>query len=139
MKSVSCKSKSSSVVDTYTYTFNPNSTTQISIGANAGVSNLMFDLFDKDNKNVGYVMYDGDLRNVQNITYNDARGSIFLNNNKDLITISNVVLTGEGTLAADGNFTAKAIYTSGKYKNKDVVVSVSVNDTNLRTMKIISH
>jgi hypothetical protein len=132
------KTQKTTVVEVYTYTFNENSTTQLSTGSNASVGNLMFSLYDKDVKNVGYIMFTSSFREItsNNLNYGNSQCGIFLNNNKNLLSFSNGVLT-EPSLSADtSTISVKAIYGSGKYQDKDVTVKIEIGETNKRTITI---
>lgn len=122
----------------YNFTFDTNFTTQSSIGQDSSLSSLMYDLFDDNNRFVGYIMFSANFREVQDskkinsssTNLNNAATSIFLNKNKDLITLENLVLTGESSLATKGGFTIKAIYATGKYKNlKNLTATVIVGNS----------
>lgn len=73
--------------ETYTFTFNQNLTTNESIGNDSSLSSLMYDLFDKDKVNVGYINFAAGFRAVQNTaptptptptkSYTVARGDDF--------------------------------------------------------------
>jgi hypothetical protein len=98
----------------------------------------MFNLYDKDVKNVGYIMFGASFREItsNNLSYNNAQCGIFLNNNKDLLSFCNVVLT-EPSLSGDTTtLSVKAIYGSGKYQGKDVNVKIEIGQTNKRTVTI---
>lgn len=123
-------------VEVYTFTFNSNFTTQSSIGGEASLSSLMYDLYDKDDKFVGYIMFSANFCQVQDkndssfTNLNNAATSIFLNDNTDLITLENLVLTGDSSLATKGSFSIKAIYATGKYKDyKNLRATVRVGNS----------
>jgi hypothetical protein len=126
-------------VEVYSFTFDSNFTTQSSIGNDSSLSSLMYDLYNNNNKNVGYIMFSANFREVQNPGYNSSQSStnfnnaatsIFLNDNKDLITLENLVLTGDSSLATKGSFSIKAIYATGKYKDLNLTATVLVGDQN---------
>jgi hypothetical protein len=124
------------VTEEYTFYFSQNSATQLSIGSNASVSNLMFNVFDKDLKDIGYIMFDASFRSNGTTDLNNAQGGIFLNNNTDLIFLSNIVLTGSSTLGSDGSYTVNAVYATGKYAGKNVSVTVTLTQTDKRLLTI---
>jgi len=112
------------VRELYTYTYDENSITDISIGSNAVVTNEIYNLYEKDVM-VGRVMYtSGGREHVSdNVNYESVQGVIFLNNNKDIININfAIVITTEGLAGTE--ISTKATYSSGKYQGKDVNVKI---------------
>jgi len=128
------KSSKKLVREVYTYTFNQNPTTSLSIGSNASVGNLIFSLYDKDAKNVGYIMFTTSSRNISgDANYQNYQCGLFLNNNKDLLTISYCEVTLSSSESDTGTETlAKAIYGSGNYQGKDVTVKIKYLKDNKR-------
>jgi len=112
----------------------------LSTGSNAYVSNLMFNLYDKDVKNVGYIMWSEFYRinNSENFTYYSSNGSLYLNNNKDLISFNCAVVGDLNTPQFLNNteISTKATYGSGKYQGKDVTVSIKYLKNNKRTITL---
>jgi len=121
------KSSKKLVREVYTYTFDENSTTDISIGSNAVVTNEMYNLY-KNDVMVGRIMYtSGGREHVSdNVNYESVQGVIFLNNNKDIININYGITTtlssSEGLAGTE--ILTKATYSSGKYQGKDVTVNI---------------
>ena len=112
------------VREVYTYTYDENSITDISIGSNAVVTNEMYNLY-KNDVMVGRIMVTSGAREHvgDNINYLSAQGVIFLNNNKDIININfAIVITSEGLAGTE--ILTKATYSSGKYQGKDVTVNI---------------
>lgn len=122
------KSSKKLVREVYTYTFDEKSTTISSIGSNAYSGSLMFKLSDKDNKNVGYIMWSEFCRinNSEKCTYYSSNGTLYLNNNKDLISFNCASVGDLNTPQFLNNteISTKATYTSGKYQGKDVNVKI---------------
>jgi len=119
------KSSKKLVREVYTYTFNENEVTTLSIGANASVSNLIFNLYDKNTTaDVGYIMYTENDRTLSSLNFSNVQVGIFLNNHNDLINF-NYNEVNSNTKALDNTeISDKAMYCSGKYKNKDVNVRI---------------
>jgi len=118
------KSSKKLVRELYTYTFDENSTTDISIGSNAVVTNEIYNLYRNDVM-VGRIMYtSGGREHVSdNVNYESVQGVIFLNNNKDIININfAIVITSEGLAGTE--ILTKATYSSGNYQGKDVTVNI---------------
>ena len=128
------------VVEEYTYTYNQNETTQLSIGSNAYSGSLMFKLSDKDKKNVGYIMWSEFCRinNSENCTYYSSNGTLYLNNNKDLISFNCAVVGDLNTPQFLNNteISTKATYGSGKYQGKDVSVIIKYLKNNKRILTL---
>ena len=119
------KSSKTLVREVYTYTFNENEVTTSSIGANAGVSNLIFNLYDKKtNTDVGYIMYTENYRTLSSLNFSNLQVGIFLNNNNDLISFNYNELNSNTKALDNTEISVKATYGSGKYKNKDVNVRI---------------
>jgi len=115
------------VSELYTYTYDENSITDISVGSNAVVTNEMYNLY-KNDVMVGRIMYtSGGREHVSdNVNYESVQGVIFLNNNKDIININFGLTT---TLSSSEGFPeteilTKATYSSGIYQGKDVTVNI---------------
>jgi len=112
------------VSEQYTYTYDENSITDISIGSNAVVTNEIYNLY-KNDVVVGRIMVASGAREhiSDNVNYLSAQGVIFLNNNKDIININfAIVITPEGLAGTE--ILTKATYSSGKYQGKDVNVNI---------------
>jgi hypothetical protein len=116
------KSSKKLIHEVYTYTFNKNEVTTSSIGANAGVSNLIFKLYDKKtNTHVGYIMYTENYRTLS-LNYSNVQAGIFFNNYNDLINLNYIEVNRDTKTLENTEKTVKATYSSGKYENKDVNV-----------------
>jgi hypothetical protein len=112
------------VSEQYTYTYDENSITDISIGSNAVVTNEIYNLY-KNDVVVGRIMVASGAREhiSDNVNYLSAQGVIFLNNNKDIININfAIVITPEGLAGTE--ILTKATYSSGIYQDKDVTVNI---------------
>ena len=115
------------VRELYTYTYDENSITDISVGSNAVVTNEIYNLY-KNDVMVGHIMVTSGAREHvgDNINYLSAQGVIFLNNNKDIININYGITTtlssSEGLAGTE--ILTKATYSSGKYQGKDVTVNI---------------
>jgi hypothetical protein len=119
------KSSKKLVREVYTYTFNENSYTSLSIGGNASVDNGMYNLYDKDMKEIGRIMFTSNYRTLLLVdSYQNRQCGIFLNNNNDKICISYNEITNNGKSREGTEISAKATYSSGKYKNKDVNLKI---------------
>ena len=121
------KSSKKLVRELYTYTFDENSTTDISVGSNAVVTNEMYNLY-KNDVMVGRILFTSGGREhiSDNVNYENYLGGIFLNNNKDIINfnfgLTTTLSTSEGV--ANTEISTKATYSSGKYQGKDVNVKI---------------
>ena len=112
------------VSEQYTYTYDENSITDISIGSNAVVTNEIYNLY-KNDVVVGRIMVTSGAREHvgDNVDYLSAQGVIFLNNNKDIININfAIVITSEGLAGTE--ILTKANYSTGIYQGKDVTVNI---------------
>jgi hypothetical protein len=118
------KSSKKLVREVYTYTFDENLTTTLSIGANAGVSNLIFNLYDKNTTDVGYIMYTDNYRTLSTKNIANVQVGFFLNNNNDLISFNYNEINTNTKAPDNTEISVKATYSSGKYKNKDVNVNI---------------
>jgi hypothetical protein len=132
------KSSKKLVREVYTYTFDENLTTSLITGSNATVGNLIFNLYDKDAAYVGYIMFSTSSRNISgDANYQNYQCGLFLNNNKDLLTISYCEVTMSNSESDTGTETlAKAIYGSGNYQGKDVTVNIKYLQDNKRKVII---
>jgi len=115
------------VSELYTYTFDENSTTDISVGSNAVVTNEMYNLY-KNDVMVGRIMYTSGGREhiSDNVNYENYLGGIYLNNNKDIINFNFGLTTTIGSSEAfsETEILTKATYSSGIYQDKDVTVNI---------------
>jgi len=110
--------------EVYTYTFDENSHIISSIGGNATVINGIYKFYDINMKEVGYIMTTSNARTLPVVnTYSNRQCGIFFNNN-DQICISYTEITNEGKSPAGTEMSAKATYSTGKYKNKHVNVNI---------------
>jgi len=122
------KSSKKLVRELYTYTFDELSLTESSIGSTAEMSNLMLRIYDKDVKDVGYIMYGAFIRSLyeDDLLYENNIVALYLNSNKDIIsfTYANVTKLANGKSPDNTEISTKATYASGKYQGKDVNVRV---------------
>jgi hypothetical protein len=101
----------------------------------------MFNLYDKDVKNVGYIIFSSNSRTMttENVNYQNYQCGIFLNNNKNLLSICYNEVTGSvGLSYSDTETLVKAVYGGGKYQGKDVTVSIKYLKNNKRKVTITS-
>jgi hypothetical protein len=132
--------KKTTVVELLTFTFDESSSTSLSIGSNAYSGNLIFKLSDKDNKNVGYIMWSEFWRinNSENCTYYSSNVALYLNNNKDIIAFNCAFVSGLNApeISTNTEISTKATYTSGKYQGKDVNVNIKFLKDNKRKVTL---
>jgi hypothetical protein len=115
------------VSELYTYTYDENSITDISVGSNAVVTNEMYNLY-KNDVMVGRILFTSGGREhiSDNVNYENYLGGIYLNNNKNIINFNFGLTT---TLSSSEGFPeteilTKATYSSGIYQGKDVTVNI---------------
>jgi hypothetical protein len=129
--------KKRTVTEVYKYTYREQSTTQLSIGSNANVGNLFFDLYDINKKSAGYIMFNSSYRSISDVNYQNFQCGIFLNNNEDLLSIDYCEVTPSTNISYPGTETlANAIYATGKYQGKNVTVNIKYFNNNKRTVTI---
>jgi len=121
-----------SKVDKYSFMFNQNVVTGMSIGSNASVGNATFNLLKNDDKNPNStisnnIMFTTNSRKIDQLYYQNVFCGLFLNNNTDLIALNYCQVSSiVGLNEPNNNIVVNATYISGdRYKGKNITVTIS--------------
>jgi hypothetical protein len=133
--------KSSKVSEEFTFAYNDSLTTQISVGSNAFVGNSIYQLYNKNSKNVGYILFNSFYRTIPGSgNFSSYQCGLFLNNNADLLSISYCQVSSEPCLPnGNSETTAKSQYNTGKYTGKNVTVTIKTNSDSTKGTVVISY
>lgn len=125
-----------SKVDKYSFMFNQNVVTGMSIGSNASVGNATFNLLKNDDNSTisNNIMFTTNSRKIDQLYYQNVFCGLFLNNNTDLIALNYCQVSSiVGLNEPNNNIVVNATYISGdRYKGKNITVTIS-NKTNPST------
>ena len=130
--------KATTVTEVYTYTFDENSASIYNIGSNAYTDNGIYKLYDESKKEVGYIMYSSGSRYVSgDANYENYQSSLFLDNNKNVVSVSFSEATGARGQSFDNTeLSVKSTFSNGKFKGNVVNVKIQFLKNKKRTVTL---